>query len=91
MILSKELNTARTAEKKTPRPLNIDKIECLPNKCVPQRTGSIKFIINNAKLESYSFSAGIGDDALVDLTYSFPDGSQKKGLFMSGNYITSAG
>ena len=71
--------------------VNIDKIECLPNKCVPQRTGSIKFIINNAKLESYSFSAGIGDDALVDLTYSFPDGSQKKGLFMSGNYITSAG
>jgi len=77
-ILCSEIDQAIT--------LNIDNSQCLPNKCIPQKTGAMKFKINNARLDSYSLSTDIGGNALADLTYSFSDGSRYKGLFMSGNY-----
>ena len=60
--------------------LNIDNVKCLPDKCIPQTTGAMKFKINNARLSSYSLSTDIGGNALAELTYSFPDGSRYKGL-----------
>jgi len=45
----------------------------------------VKYIINNARFESYSFSESIGSIATVDCSFSFGV-SPNNGFFMSGSY-----
>lgn len=55
--------------------------------CAPssEHDGFMKFVINNAKLDGYSFGESIGSFATVDCDFSFGL-SRKNGFFMSGSF-----
>ena len=55
---------------------------CLPS---AEHDAFLKFIINNAKLQGYSFSTQIGSFGTVDCSFTFAV-STKNGLFLSGSY-----
>jgi hypothetical protein len=46
----------------------------------------LKFIINNAKFDSYNFNESIGSIATVDCSFSFGV-SRNNGMFMSGSFV----
>lgn len=46
----------------------------------------LKFIINNAKFDSYNFNESIGSIATVDCNFSFGV-SRNNGMFMSGSFV----
>jgi len=55
--------------------------------CFPEyeRQKAMRFRIDNARLDGYSFSQGIGDYGTVDCNFSF-EMSTREGLFASGTY-----
>ena len=55
--------------------------------CAPssEHDSFMKFVINNAKLDGYSFGETIGSFATVDCNFSFGI-SRKNGFFMSGSF-----
>ena len=55
--------------------------------CFPEyeRQKAMKFRIDNARLDGYSLSQGIGDYGTVDCNFSF-EMSAREGLFASGTY-----
>ena len=55
--------------------------------CAPssEHDSFMKFVINNAKLDGYSFGEAIGSFATVDCNFSFGI-SRKNGFFMSGSF-----
>lgn len=55
--------------------------------CSPsnEHSGFMKFVINNAKLQGYSFSESIGSLATMNCSFTFGM-SRKNGFFMSGSY-----
>jgi hypothetical protein len=62
---------------------NSCKISCLPSK---SRDSLMKYIINNAKFDSYTVNTSVGSRSTVTCNFSFAV-SKEKGLYASGSYF----
>ena len=57
-------------------------ITCNPTS---EKKNQIQYVINNAKLQGYSFSEAVGTRGTVDCSFTFA-ASRNNGLFLSGSY-----